>query len=542
MKRRVLLSLGLIGFAVWAMVQAPAPGPGLAAFMPQGPLLFVEAQDFGALVRDWNASREKTLWLASSNYSVFQQSRLYQRLTDAQNEFAAAAGLPPDMALVESVAGSESALAIYDTGNLHFLYITKLASARALETALWKTRSSHETRNAAGIPYFLRVDPASRRVAAFASAQDYLLLATREDLIAGALTLLAGRPAAALTGERWYAEGVRAAGTRGEVRMVMNMPSLLRTPYFRSYWIQRNVSALRQFDSGVADLHRSVDEYREDRVFLRLERPGEQMAGGGAPVSGILKLVPPGVGFYSAWANPGAQAVLSLLRAKILAPGPGVPPLSENAPGVVVSGVAGTEADLETRIDEPPLGSAAPEPVPAAVRRLIEANPAAAALEVAGTRVAPGGVFVAIDTAIVLVGARDWDANAVHAAFANIPEAGPPGRLAFETSGKVLIVSNSADLAGKILSARESAAPAAPADPCYSATFAHKDEHARFVKMMRLIDHVQTPAGGMENAPPFFSGNIASLSTTLARADSVEVVSRDTGPEVFETVTYRLKQ
>ena len=41
--------------------------------------------------------------------------------------------------------------------------------ARAVETALWKTRTSYESRNAAGHAYYVRVDRASKRVAAFAS-------------------------------------------------------------------------------------------------------------------------------------------------------------------------------------------------------------------------------------------------------------------------------------------------------------------------------------------------------------------------------------
>jgi len=39
-----------------------------------------------------------------------------------------------------------------------------------LETALWRSRSTYETRRAAGLDYFIRTDPASRRVAAFAAA------------------------------------------------------------------------------------------------------------------------------------------------------------------------------------------------------------------------------------------------------------------------------------------------------------------------------------------------------------------------------------
>ena len=107
--------------------------------VPAGALLYLEARDFGALMADWNRSTEKRVWLASANYQAFSRSTLFIKLGQAQTEFATAAGVPPDYALLGSVAGGNSALAIYNIGELEFLYVTRLASARALDTALWKS-------------------------------------------------------------------------------------------------------------------------------------------------------------------------------------------------------------------------------------------------------------------------------------------------------------------------------------------------------------------------------------------------------------------
>jgi hypothetical protein len=94
MKTRILLALTVVALALWALAEAPAAGPGLAGYIPEGPLLVVEARDFGALLKDWNASKEKPAWLASDNYAVFSRSRLFIRLADAQTEFAAGGGGP----------------------------------------------------------------------------------------------------------------------------------------------------------------------------------------------------------------------------------------------------------------------------------------------------------------------------------------------------------------------------------------------------------------------------------------------------------------
>ena len=534
MKKRILLSSTVVALALWALVEAPAPGPGLAAYLPQGALLVLEARDFGALLKDWNASREKPAWLESANYAVFSRSRLFIRLADAQTEFTAAAGLPPDMDLLASVAGADSALALYDIGNLQFLYISKLPSARAIETALWRTRSSYETRNAAGLDYFIKTDPASHRVAAFAAAKDYLLLATREDLMAGALTLLAGKPGATAASERWYAETVRRAGAEADLRLVMNLPLLAKSPHFRSYWIQRNVSEVRQFDAGIADLRRTEDQIHEDRVFLRFDAPAGTPPDAAA-CAGALRLVPDDAGFSQVWMKAAPAAALDLLYKKILAPGPEAAPPSLAAPPAAVSGPAGSESDLETRIDQPPLDDSAGQAIPAALRALIE-TPLDAMLEIASSRATPGGVLVGIDTAVVLVGSSNWDAAAVRKALASAPEFGPLGRIAVEARDRVLIVANSAALAAKIAGRLDT--PAAGQPFTYAAAFHHTAERGRFLAMTRLIDY--SPAQGDDREPQFFSENIASLSGVLSGVESSNMTALDLGSTVSETVTYRL--
>ena len=534
MKKRILLSSAVLALALWAFVESPTPGPGLAAYIPSGPLLVLEARDFGGLLKDWNASREKPAWMASSNYAVFSRSRLFVRLGDAQTEFAAAAGLPPDMDLLASVAGTESAVALYDIGNLQFLYITRLPSARAIETALWRTRSSYETRNAAGLDYFIKTDAASHRVAAFAAAKDYLLLATREDLMAGALTLLAGKPVETVASQRWYAETVKRAGAPGDLRLVMNLPALAESPHFRSYWIQRNVPALRQFDAGIADLHRTESQIREDRAFVRFDEPAAAPPDAAA-CAAALRLVPEDAGFSQVWMKPAPEAALGLLYKKILAPGPAAAPPSLTAPPAAVSGPAGSESDLETRIDQPPLDESTGDAMPPALRSMIGA-PLDAMLEIASSRDAPGGVLVGIDTAVVLVGSSSWDAAAVRKALASVPEFGPLGRIAVEARDRVLIVANSSTLA-KRLAARLDA-PAAGQPFTYAATFHHSAERGRFLAMTRLIDY--SDAQSEEHEPNFFADNIASLSGVLSGVESSSMTALDLGSTVSETVTYRL--
>ena len=190
--------------AATALMQVPSGSVDIIArYLPPNALLVLESKDLGSLVGDWNTSIEKRLWLDSDNYRVFSRSKLLLRLKEVQGEFGEAAGFAPEMSLVESIAGRESVLGLYDIGSIEFLYVTRLAHARAVENMLWDRRANFEQRVAARQPFYVRTDPKSGRVVAFAATDDYLLLATTEDLIARALTLMSGPGGSSVVGESW---------------------------------------------------------------------------------------------------------------------------------------------------------------------------------------------------------------------------------------------------------------------------------------------------------------------------------------------------
>ena len=271
----VLLAGCGVVFAVGQLEQAAkfpvAQLPG--ALLPQGALLFPLKREISRRCsKDWNASPEKRSWLISDNYAEFSNSRLFSRLSQAQDEFSAAAGLPTDASLLDKVAGKESCLGLYDIGNLEFVYVTRLNQQDIVNTPLWQTRSKFEQRTEAGTAFYVHKDAQSSRVAAFASKDGWLILGTRDDLVAGVLDRLAGTASQNLSNEGWYAEAVQnAQGERGDLRMVLDLDKIVRTPYFRSYWVQNNITEMKQYTAAVGDLYRSGQSYREERVLLRRE-------------------------------------------------------------------------------------------------------------------------------------------------------------------------------------------------------------------------------------------------------------------------------
>lgn len=566
MKRIVLIvSIALASAGiVWAAYQAAAPSAPLSKYVPAGPVLYLEAKDFSSLLNDWNSSPQKRQWIQSDTYEAFSRSRLFLRLSGASDQFATAAGLPPDMNFLDQVAGGPSAFAIYDIGKLEFLYITYLPSAKSMETALWQSRDKFEPRTAGGVDFYFRRDPQSQREVAFAISGDYLLLATREDLMAGALQLMSGKPDRTVESEQWWAESVAAADKPGDLRMVLDLEKLVPNGYFRTYWVQQNITDLSHYSAAVCDLFCSSKEYREERVLIRKkEADHPASADGFNAAADLARLVPDDAGMYQAIANPTADSAFALLETKLLAPHLGPAPPSQIAPQVqLTSGEQGGASDLETRIDQAPAEHPAAQTI-SALKDLLDKTPLLASLRLQSTIRDQAGVFIRMHSAVVLAATSDWTESTVDSALADFVRPGLTASqlgvawraksgyqqldglwpLAASVHGKYLLVSDDATLMESLLANFNHKSTSEPAE--FIAGFNHQGERSNFVRFTGLIDGSRMFGGSMQNGerqPQFFSGNMASLSSTLAAVSSEKIEAREDGGKVRQSVVYEWSQ
>jgi hypothetical protein len=411
----------------------------------------------------------------------------------------------------------------------------------------------------------LRPDAQSGRLVAFAATNDYLLLATAEEPLAQALTLLAGQAGQPVVNEAWYQDAT-ANRQRGDLRLVLNMEALVPSPYFRSYWIQRNITELAQYRAGVVDLFRSSGELREERAFLRRAEteamPPEEDS---SRVLGQLsRLVPPEAGFYRAWRRPASAQIIELLRQRLLDPSTGPAPPSIYAPQVYTGdALTGSEAALETRIDQPPPGIEAGAFAAQPVEELLAGNPVAALLQVESAA-APDGALAGGVSAVALLGTTNWDQAAVLEAVQSavrdqwtvsslgagwMETPGAPGIFSLDglaalyvaARGPHLLVANSPDILGAMLA--RLASPVEDQNASFASELRHDRQRQPYATLMSRLDFLQGGFryAGQQREPHFFSENVASLSETLLRVQSVLRRSRDEGSRVIETVIYDLQ-
>jgi hypothetical protein len=344
--------------------------------------------------------------------------------------------------------------------------------------------------------------------------------------------------------------------------MVMNLESLVKSVYFRSYWVQRNASTVRQYWAAVADVRRAPGVITEDRVFLRAPDAAQPEPIGTAAISQLLALVPPEAGMYKASYFGDASRPAAMIVDKLIGAQPQSAPDWRVAPGAVSpDSQSGTEADLETRIDEQPLPSDAGiiDSV-AAIRDMVQKSGGTACLLIQSTSPA-GGTFLQVPAAIVVNGAQDWDADAVRVSLSAAAgklwttsqlgagwAGGTAGRhaiqrldglgtLLFSTSGHLLVLGNSSGLVEAVLDRAGSSSPAGVFS--YAAGFRHLRERPNFERMMTALDFT-SPSGRAEGVPPFFSGNVASMSRVLSKVSEIRITEEPKPNVTLQKVRYEV--
>ena len=605
MTRSRLLALCLsltavAGLAAWGFQTAtrsrhPALPASMAALLPPGALLTIESPDFAALLESWNASPEQRAWLTSDNHSVFSNSRLFGRLNDARTEFEGAAANPKsddtpsyDADFLTSIAGRRSIFAWYDIGNLEFVYVTHLAPGQSARIALLQSRSAFTPRRIGQQTFYMRRGTGSEqgqaRTVAFAEVSrpgdTLLVLATREDLITGTLRLLTPPAAASptsLAAEPWYTDASAALtpstpASTPVLRMVLNLDRIVGTSYFRSYWIQRNITQMKQYRAAVADLYREPSQFREERALL-LKNPDPNTAiPATEPALEALAALAPSAGVFRATRTEDSAVAVAAMEDKLLGHIAAPESSSTEAPDPSLTRAeSGSDNDLETSIDAPaPIAVSTPNSALARAFAAAGLN-AVMTYSSASWPEISNALWIPIHSAVLLRAASAWNAQTLQIALEESLRgtltastlgiefhseavaghtlytlAGPKPLLFALTSspalGQLCFLSDDRALLLQLL---QQPAPTPPdsSSTDYLGGFDHISQRASYARLTGLIDGRKLARGGEPSpasgdTPPFFSGNLRSLSVSFGSPAGERVAERRDGSTVRQSVRY----
>jgi hypothetical protein len=348
--------------------------------------------------------------------------------------------------------------------------------------------------------------------------------------------------------------------------MVLNLDRLVPLPAFRTYWVQQNVTQMKQYRSAVSDLYTTPTEFREERTLL-LKSPAAEQAN--PALGAVAALVPQNSGVYRATATHSPAVAITSLEEKLLGRATLERIADKDAPDPSLSAPqAGDTADLETRIDTPaPISSTFSNQALTHALRSASFD-AVVTYSTAAAPAAPESLWIPIHNAVLLHAEKPWNAATLQSALQQslrgtlttstlgiefrqtstpgIFQLTGPKRLYLATRGNLAILTDDQPLLESILNQPTPAQSNTPAT--LLAGFDHTSQRAPYARLTSLIDgNNQSPKSADTTADPgtalFFSRNMKSLSDTFAALTSERFlewpVDSPAGPALRQTVTYQ---
>ncbi|MEW5974492.1 MAG: hypothetical protein AB1898_01680 [Acidobacteriota bacterium] len=278
--------------------QRPPAPLDFPSVLPPSPLVYLESQDFLGQLQRWNTSPAKRDWLSSANYRQFLSSRLLLRLNDKLTQFNSLLGLTIDLPLVQSLAGSRAGLALYDIGELEFVFITQVPSPAFEQGTFFSKRPQFEQRSAGNGNYLVKSGQGQQL--AFALQDGYFLLATSERLLRTTLYNLANpNSTERLNLDSEFSRSTSLLERQTDLWMFLNLDRLNRSRYFHNEWLYGRSPKLSRLRVGAVRITLGESRFLEERRFTEEEESGSAAPSSSNLDKSLLRSIPSQVEFVN---------------------------------------------------------------------------------------------------------------------------------------------------------------------------------------------------------------------------------------------------
>ena len=312
-KTSVFLITPLAVLAMLAAFAAPSPLAAqdeleLASAVPPGALVYLEVRDLGGRLQQFLGTDFAKGFAKNRVFKDFSTSKLYNKLADRISEMEEATGFGLSLERLGEVAGGRSAFALYDIGELQFLFLSKMPLEKLAASALWDLRSSFEERQVEGRHYYFKADPDGRTALMFAVVGDTLIAGTDLMRFEAALGLLE-KEGNSLAAEAKFAQAFPAGFELEDAALYIDQETISATPHFRSYWIFGNQEELSRVKRVAIGMRFGDNGIVESRWLTAEAMPSRAL---GDPAD-VLAALPRGRSIYYL----GSTAIPEVLGAEI---------------------------------------------------------------------------------------------------------------------------------------------------------------------------------------------------------------------------------
>lgn len=605
MTRRIIITTSVvlligIGWTATLLLQpAPRTRLELTRYAPDGALIYIEVHNLKRLLSQWRASSAHRRYGQSANWRAFQNSRLYLRLLDRLQPIEAALGFELTEQHLSALAGSQSALAIYDIGKLEMLLITVTTRPDAFASLLFKQRSAFRQRTLNNQVYYVREgthpETQEKATAGFAFAQGILIVASSESLLRRTLGNLT-----APTEDRLSVSVNRLIDgltdfTPHDITVWLDQKRLNTDRYFQHYWIHKNRTALTPIEAALIDMEVTPTALRERR-WLALNDTAPTDSPRVNALNELVRFAPDDATLMVATVAADTSLLSRLLADVLLGPPPRTPATltrrtdewSEAEPDDAselnrTSGFSQLDDRFNKDIDDPTSFTGDTQPTDVArlddkpdhvllqrLAALLEPSEPAEFILIGGATLGENRLFVQFHRAIVIRLNRPaaFDASAfeqaVQTEFARrYIVRGVPARLswnvgdqlhwlgqtlldrggAYAQQGSYLLVANSKDYGQRVLQAHRSSSAPPSQQPAGLHRFARVRVKQGAGAYQHIMSMVATPTASDEagSTVDLFSQNIAGLIQVVPNWTDITVETAPAASLLHEMVTYHLE-
>jgi|YNPBryulayer2012_1023412.scaffolds.fasta_scaffold00410_12 hypothetical protein len=246
----------------------------LARLLPKGALAYVQARNFRALLAQWRASSVHDRYYTSDSFRAFLRSRLWAKLSERLHEFEASVGITLTEETVAAMAGTATAVALYDMGKIELVFVTELTAKQAAATPLLARKTAFEARTTAtGHPYLVREVTTDggrlRQALCVATPPGKLVVTTSEALMQRTLDNLDGKSEDCVLTTMAPTLAAAPDFTPHDLTLWTDLSRLRQQPYFGYYWVHGSKApGLEGVEAVLADVELTREGLWERRWLL----------------------------------------------------------------------------------------------------------------------------------------------------------------------------------------------------------------------------------------------------------------------------------
>lgn len=240
---------------------------------PRGALVYVQVADLPAFIKLWNESKLKEKYLASDNFTDFQNNHLGRKLASRRQEFNTAAGFQFDLETLSGLANDQAAIALYDVGKLEFVFLAPVSDEVFAATKFLqnKDKFTEETLIDGTIVYRAAVEAdrgRQKQELIFTNSKGRLIIATSQKLLAQTLDNVAGKSNKNRLADEPSFQLLSSEISPHTAAVWLDQKLLNEDYYFKRYWLMSDAEDLKNIRAGMFDFEIQAEKFVEKRKFL----------------------------------------------------------------------------------------------------------------------------------------------------------------------------------------------------------------------------------------------------------------------------------